>query len=185
MYRYKISLDVYGAEFTVGSVSLDAYAYWSKKGKDYFENHLVSDEESSIEEAHSLYPWFERDDLIHTYGVEFSGSNRITINEESTSTTVLESDLDQDWIKDASWVINDKPHLLEKDTVLMTCASWEKGTWECELIVTDAPFDQSKLEFFLYHIDGMYLVDNLQYDGEEITCTDVNSRGTGFDVWFD
>ena len=67
----------------------------------------------------------------------------------------------------------------------MTCASWEKGTWECELIVTDAPFDQSKLEFFLYHIDGMYLVDHLQYDGEEITCTDVNSRGTGFDVWFD
>lgn len=184
MYQYKISLDVYGAEITVGSIPLDAYVYWSKKDKDSLQNHLVSDGESNIDEALSLYPWFERDNLTHTYGVEFSGSNSITVTEESSSDTILECDLDQDWVKDSSWVINDKPHVLENDTVLLTCASWEKGTWEYELIETEEPFDQSKLEFYLYHIDGMFIVDHLKYEGEELTCIDGSTRGVGFKVWF-
>jgi hypothetical protein len=185
MYRYKISLDVYGAEVTVGSVSFDAYAYWITKDKDSLENHLVSDEESNIDEAFSLYPWFERDNLIHTYGVEFSGSNSITVTEELSSDTILECDLDHDWVKDASWVINDKSHVLEKDTVLLTCVSWEKGTWEYELIETEKPFDQSKLEFYLYHIDGMFIVDHLRYEGIELSCDEASTRGVGFSVWFD
>lgn len=184
MYQYKISLDVYGAEVTVGSVSSDAYAYWRSRCNGSLENHMVSDEEPDIQEIHSLYPWFERDDLIHTYGVEFSGSNRITVTEESSSDTILECDLDQDWVKDMSWVINDKPHVLGKDTALMTCTSWEKGTWEYELIETEEPFDQSKLEFFLYHIDEMFIVDHLKYEGEELTCIDGSTRGVGFKVWF-
>lgn len=185
MYQYRISLDVYGAEVTVGSVSSDAHAYWSSKNNNSLKSHLITDEEPDVQEKQRLYPWFERDDLFHTYGVEFCGSNRIAVTEESSSDTILECDLDQDWVKDASWVINDKPHVLEKDTALMTCASWEKGTWEYELIETKAPFDQSKLEFFLYNLDGAFIVDHLKYEGEELTCIEGNSRGTGFDVWFD
>ena len=47
MYQYRISLDVYGAEVTVGSVSSDAHAYWSSRCNSSLENHLVSDEEPS------------------------------------------------------------------------------------------------------------------------------------------
>ena len=66
----------------------------------------------------------------------------------------------------------------------MTCASWEKGTWEYELIETEEPFDQSKLEFYLYHIDGMFIVDHLKYEGVELRCNDGSTRGVGFKVWF-
>ena len=184
MYRYRISLDVYGAEVTVGSVSSDAYTYWSSKCNSSLENHLVSDEEPYVQEIHSLYPWFERDDLIHTYGVEFSGSNRITVTEEPTTKTILECDLDRDWVRDASWVINDKHHVLQNNNVLMTCASWEKGSWEYELIETEEPFDHSKLKFFLYHIDGVFIVDHLKYGGVELRCNDGSTRGVDFKVWF-
>ena len=177
-------MDVYGAEVTVGSVSSDAYTYWSSKCNSSLENHLVSDEEPYVQEIHSLYPWFERDDLIHTYGVEFSGSNRITVTEEPTTKTILECDLDRDWVRDASWVINDKHHVLQNNNVLMTCASWEKGSWEYELIETEEPFDHSKLEFFLYHIDGTFIVDHLKYEGVELRCNDGSTRGVDFKVWF-
>ena len=114
MYQYRISLDVYGAEVTVGSVSSDAHAYWSSKNNNSLKSHLITDEEPDVQEKQRLYPWFERDDLIHTYGVEFCGSNRIAVTEESSSDTILECDLDQDWVKDASWVINDKLNQLEQ-----------------------------------------------------------------------
>lgn len=185
MYQYRILMDVYGGEVTVGSVPSSTFDYWSKKDKTSFESHLVLDEGSDVQDKHNLFPWFERDDLIHTHGVELSESNRIKVIEDDTSTTTLECDLDQTWIKDCSWVINNEPHVLEKETVIMTCASWEKGTWEYGLIESEKPFDQSKLEFFLYHIDGMFIVDHLKYDDVEIRYNDSSTRGVGFDVWFD
>ena len=96
----------------------------------------------------------------------------------------IDAAVEQDSITNNAWVINDQPHNFSDNHVVVTCISWEKGSWEYELIETKEPFDQSKLEFFVYHIDGMFVVDHLKYDGEEITCMDGNSRGTGFDVWF-
>ena len=185
MYHYKVILDVYGGEFTVGSIPTPTYEYWTQRGLETLQAHLTLDDIPDVPTEHQLHPWFDRDDLIHTNGVEFKGINQIVVIDVSTDQEMFVSSLDQDCITDNAWVINDQPHDVSDDHVVMTCTSWEKGSWEYELIENKEPFDQSKLEFFVYHIDGTFVVDHLKYDGEEITCINGNSRGTGFDVWFD
>jgi hypothetical protein len=184
MYHYKVILDVYGGEFTVGSISTPTYEYWTQRGLETLQTHLTLDDIPDVPTEHQLHPWFDRDDLIHTNGVEFKGINQIAVIDASTYQEMFVSSLDQDFITDNAWVINDQPRVVSDNHVVMTCTSWEKGSWEYELIETKEPFDQSKLEFFVYHIDGTFVVDHLKYNGEEITCIDGNSRGTGFDVWF-
>jgi hypothetical protein len=184
MYHYKVVLDVYGGEFTVGSIPTPTYQYWTQRGLAALQAHLTLDDITDLPTEHQLYPWFDRDDLIHTHGVEFKGINQIAVIDVSTDEVVFMSSLDQYSITNSAWIINDEPHDVSDNNVVMTCTSWEKGSWEYELIVTKEPFDQTKLEFYLYHIDGTFVVDHLKYEGEEIICIDGNSRGTGFDVWF-
>ena len=187
MYHYKVTLDVYGGELTVGSIPTPTYEYWTQRGLETLQTHLTLDDIPDIPDIpteHQLHPWFDRDDLIHTHGVEFKGINQIAVIDASIDEEVFVSSLDQDSITNNAWVINDQPHDVSDNHIVMTCTSWEKGTWEYELIETEEPFDQSKLEFYLYHIDGMFIVDHLKYEGEELTCIDGSTRGVGFKVWF-
>ena len=184
MYQYKVILDVYGGEVTVGSIPTPTYDYWTQRGLETLQAHLTLDDIPDVPIEHQLYPWFERDDLVHTNGVDFKGINHIEVIDVSTDDLVFTSPLDKDCITDNAWIINDQPFTASDDHVVMTCASWEKGSWEYELIETKEPFDQSKLEFFLYNLDGTFIVDHLKYEGEELTCIDGSTRGVGFKVWF-
>lgn len=64
------------------------------------------------------------DDLIHTNGVEFKGINQIAVIDASTDQEMFMSSLDQDSITDNAWVINDKPHDVPDNHVVMTCTPW-------------------------------------------------------------
>ena len=44
MYQYKVRLDVYGGEATVGSVDVATRDYWIERGLDSLESHVTRDD---------------------------------------------------------------------------------------------------------------------------------------------
>ena len=185
MYQYKVILDVYGGEVTVGSIPTPTYDYWTQRGLETLRSHLTLDDIPDVPIEHQLYPWFEHDDLIHTNGVEFKGINQIQVVDLSTDEEEFVSFLDEDCITDNAWVINDTRPVIPPDHVILNCTSIEKGCWEYETIQTQEPFDISKLEFFLYHVNGIFIVDHLTYDGMRLDCVDGSTREIEFLVSFD
>ena len=185
MYQYKVILDVYGGEVTVGSIPTPTYDYWTQRGLETLRSHLTLDDIPDVPIEHQLYPWFEHDDLIHTNGVEFKGINQIQVVDLSTDEEEFVSFLDEYCITDNAWVINDTRPVIPTDHVILNCTSIEKGYWEYETIQTQEPFDISKLEFFLYHVNGIFIVDHLTYDGMTLDCVDGSTREIEFLVSFD
>ena len=108
--------------------------------------------------------------------------NRLTVSNVDTSEEVFECNLDEDWIKDNGWILNDQPDLDYATGVIHT-VSVEKGYWEYEVITTDKVFDQNKLEFFMYAIDGLYVIHYMKYEGVELGHIDGTTVGKEFQVW--
>ena len=185
MYQYKVRLDVYGGEATVGSVDVATRDYWIERGLDSLESHVTRDDVTDVPTEHNLYPSFEHDDLIHTNGVEFKGINQIQVVDLSTDEEEFVSFMDEDCITDNAWVINDTRPVIPSDHVIFNCTSIVKGFWEYETIQTQEPFDMSKLEFFLYHVNGIFIVDHLAYDGMRLDYVDSSTRKIEFLVSFD
>jgi hypothetical protein len=123
--------------------------------------------------------------LVHTCGVEFSSSNYVTVENADTDETIMETSLDADWVKDNAWIVNDEPETLPDDKGLIITASIEKRGWVYEDFSLDGPFDHKKLKFFLYAIDGLFVVDHMQYEDIEIDQLDGSTIGKDFQVWFD
>ncbi len=114
-----------------------------------------------------------------------SPHNRLTVSNVDTGEDVFECTLDDGWIKDSAWVINDDVPDLDDATGLMHTVSVEKGYWEYESFSTEKPFDPNKLEFFMYAIDGLYVIHYMKYEGIELGHIDGTTLGKEFQVWFD
>ena len=129
--------------------------------------------------------FYEQDNLIHTCGVEMSPYNRLTVSDVDTDEDVFGCNLDEVWIKDNAWVINDVEPTLCDDTGLIHTVSVEKGYWEYESFTTEQPFDHKKLEFFMHAIDGLYVIHYMKYEGIELGHLDGTTLGKEFQVLFD
>ena len=83
------------------------------------------------------------------------------------------------------FAVRDEPDNLPDDTGIIHTASIEKGGWVYEEFSLDEPFDHKKLKFYLYQIDGLFVVDHMQYEDIEIDQIDGSTIGKDFQVWFD
>ena len=183
--KYKITLDWMGGEYCVGSIPRETIDYWSERDENDLKDHLLVDSILDVPEKHKLYPFHEQDNLIHTCGVEMSPYNRFTISNIDTDDDVFECTLDEPWIKDNAWVINDGEPTLDDDTGLIHTVSVERGYWEYEHFSTEKPFDHKNLEFFMYAIDGLFVIHYMKYEGVELGHLDGTTLGKEFQVWFD
>jgi len=184
--QYKIQLDVYGGEFIVGSLPNKTINYWLTQEQESLDNHLVFDNQGKVPSKYNIYPWHDLGNLIHTTGVDImSANNRLSILDANTDEVIFESDLDKQWIHDNAWVINDKHFELPDDHGLIHIASIEKGSWEYETLTLDHSIDAKRLQFHLYNIDGIFVIDHMKYDDTEILACDCTTRGKEFRVWFD
>ena len=183
--RYKITLDKMGGEYCVTTIPRDTIKYWSQRNEDDLKEHLIADSIPDVPKKHCIYPFYEQESLIHTCGVELSPYNRLTVSDVDTGEEVFECTLDEDYIKDNGWVINEVEPTLDDDTGLIHTVSVEKGYWEYESFSTEKPFDPNKLEFFIYAIDGLYVIHYMKYEGIELGHIDGTTLGKEFQVWFD
>ena len=108
----------------------------------------------------------------------------VTVEDADTDETIFETTLDADWVKDNAFVINDEPDNLPDDTGIIHTASIEKGGWVYEEFSLDEPFDHKKLKFFMYYVDGLYVVSHMMYDDIAIEQEDGYTIGKDFQVWF-
>ena len=183
--KVRITLDRWGGEYCVGSIPKETIEYWSGKDIDDLKEHLLADTILGVPEQHNLYPFFERDNLVHTCGVELSKSNQLTVENVDTNETIFEYSLDADWVRTTAYVINDEPQTLPDNEGLIFTASIEKGGWVYEDFSLDESFDHKKLKFFLYEIDGLFVINHMQYEDIEIDQIDGSTIGKDFQVWFD
>jgi hypothetical protein len=124
--QYKIQLDVYSGEFVVGSLPNKTINYWLEQGQELLNNHLVFDNQDKVPNKYNIYPWHDLGNLIHTYGLNIMApSNRLSILDADTDEVIFESDLDKQWIRDNSWVINTAPFKLPDDHGAIHIASIE------------------------------------------------------------
>ena len=182
--KYRITLDKWGGEYCSGSIPRTTIDYWSSKDEDDLKEHLLADTITGVPQEHNLYPFFERDNLVHTCGVELLKSNMVIVENADTDETIFEATLDADWVKDNAFVINDEPDNLPDDTGIIHTASIEKGGWVYEEFSLDEPFDHKKLKFFMYYVDNLYVVSHMMYEDIEIDQIDVSTIGKDFQVWF-
>ena len=184
--KVRITLDRWGGEYCVGSIPKETIEYWSGKDEDDLKEHLLADTILGVPEQHNLYPFYERDNLVHTCGVQLSKSNMVTVEDADTDETIFEHTLDADWVTDTdnAWIINSAPETLPDDKGMIFTASIEKGGWVYEDFSLDEPFDYKKLKFFMYYVDGLYVVSHMMYDDIEIEQEDGYTIGKDFQVWF-
>jgi len=182
--KYKITLDKMGGEYCVSTIPKDTITYWAERDENELKEHLTADSIPDVPTKHNLHPFYEQDSLIHTCGVELSVYNRLTISNVDTGDDVFDCSLDEDWIKDNGWVINDGEPTLNDDVGVIHTVSVEKGYWEYEPFSTEEPFDHKKLEFFMYTIDGLYVIHYMKYEGIELGHIDGTTVGKDFNVWF-
>lgn len=63
MYKYRVTLERYGAEFALGTVPAATFKFWCNQGMDALRYHVVSDDVPGVPEEHYLYPWFEQNNV--------------------------------------------------------------------------------------------------------------------------
>jgi len=113
--RYKITLDKMGGEYCVSTIPRDTIKYWSQRNEDDLKEHLIADSIPDVPKKHCLYPFYEQDSLIHTCGVELSPYNRLTVSDVDTGEEVFECTLDEDYIKDNGWEVEENTVLSHVD----------------------------------------------------------------------
>jgi hypothetical protein len=113
--KYKIRLDRMGGEYCVGVIPRETIDYWSGKEENDLKDHLLVDSIPDVPKKHCLYPFYEQDSLIHTCGVELSPYNRLTVSDVDTGEEVFECTLDEDYIKDNGWEVEENTVLSHVD----------------------------------------------------------------------
>lgn len=186
-----VSLTGYGGEAVLGTMSREAYDYWSEQ--DVSEWATTWDEAPDVPESARFCEagaWYECDDVAHVSGVELSGSCRIIVINTETNDVIWDQGLDYDALVNqgvtltASGVydISTQP----AGACLFFGQSIEKGTFFEGTFMLTQPFDPGQLEIWYENVADWCIVGGISYAGEEIEGTDnydTTGKGMEFDVF--
>ena len=178
MKKYKITIQGWGAEVTIGSVNEEQKIILNNQNKELWEIAAYDLEEWG--------GWYEIDDQFHRWGA--SESFVIVIEDESgeviqeiDSEELYQFDTDEFQLLDINYVEVDET----KD--LLMCASHEKGMF-FEGEFEDLKFDITKLKI---KIDGEIgigqhffgdMISSIYYDGQRIDNSGGSTESKSFDV---
>lgn len=173
----------YGGEIVMGRVSREAYEFWRGEGSedrdlseyvwgwDWDEEHP---DDPVPEHAQFCEPgsWHDCDDLAHESGAEFGSLSYITVTDDLTGETLLETSLDENTL-DGLGISYDYNDSIERDDVgpgnaCFVGQSIEKGLFFEGKIMIRSPFDASKLSIDVGSYDGWCLMQGVNYDGESV-----------------
>jgi hypothetical protein len=172
---YNIYIGGYGGESYAGTVDPAVYEYFKENKIDIEEyandwNNLFSDVPSELQPFGSGSP-YDCDNLFHASGAELSSLNEIVINDEAGNQhwacAAGIDDLEHEGV-----VVNETGGCnfddLSEDTVVHWGGQGEKGTFFDGEIYLKQPFDPKKLTVNYENCDGWWLINSVEYDGEEI-----------------
>ena len=189
---YKIHLWGYGGEYVMGTVDRKIYDYFRARRLDLSDFAWNSDyaEENNIPEDMWPFPpgsWYGCDDMGHCYGVD-RGAGTLQILDENDK-VVYERSLEDisgceedepEWGGGEEVYIGSKP----AGTVVFLGVSNEKGTFfEGEIELTQ-PFDITQLTLSYDEVDGNDIINQVEYDGNDIDNWGSNTDGKSSDLAF-
>jgi hypothetical protein len=180
MKKYTVSIQGYGSEITIGSVTPEQKTLLLNEDKD-----LVEIVQEDLDEYGAYY---EIDDQYHRWGA--TDHYTITIEDEEGNTVfeLKDEDMHSHDTDDFELVEFVYPEINEDLDLLITVAA-EKGSFFLGNIETESDFDLSKLKI---KIDsdieaGEYsfgnIVSGIFYDGEEVDNYGGDTDGKSFDAY--
>jgi hypothetical protein len=168
--------------------------YWLEKGEEAFQEYMRAyhdevHENGSVPEKYQLPEWWEVDDLDHMNTVEFVESNFLHVEDVKTGETVAEIELTEDKlgnVRDSASKAHDEGLTYPNgDKYIVYGQSYEKGTFDFEILATDEPFDISKVKFNVAVWSTLIIVDTVEYDGELLNGEGSDTIGKSYSIWID
>ena len=180
MSKYKISIEGYGAEITIGSVTEEEKAILNNDEKDLVE--IVN------EDLEEICGWSEIDDQFHGWGA--TDVFTITVEDEEGK-VIYEIDNDDMYKHDTDEfeLFDFECPEIDEEQELLMCVSSEKGTFFLGDIEVDGEFDITKLRITIasdIEVGENYfgeIITGVYYDGEEIDSYGGDTIGKSFDVY--
>lgn len=174
--KVNLLLQGYGGESYAGKVDRKIYNYFKENKYDIEEYAGDWDGDWSDRIPAELQPFspgnpYDCDDLWHASGAELSDLNEITITDENGNDI---------WTHVAGWnALEDSGVVvaemggcelddLDENTVVFNGAQGEKGCFFDAEFILKAPFDPKKLRIGYENCDGWYIINYVEYDGEEL-----------------
>jgi hypothetical protein len=172
---YSIYIGGYGGESYAGKVSKNIYDFFKEKKIDLDEyatdwGDMFADVPPDMQPFSPGSP-YDCDNLFHASGAELSNLNEIQVNDENG---------DEHWVcaaglnelEDAGVTVNELGGCdfedLPSDTVVYWGGQGEKGTFFDGEVFLKEPFDPKKLTIGYENCDGWWIINCVEYDGEEI-----------------
>ena len=205
-YKYDVHISRYGGEHTIGTIPLKVAKWWlANKTADEFEEYILShDWEEDKDEFNKSIPeefqineyWHDLDDIEHMNGAEYASSNYAYVHEDKGMSTQselvgefpiedvpIETTFDPvDFATDEDgMMLNDTKH----DEVIVYGQSFEKGGWDYEQIVTDKPFDISKLSVGITIWDNLKIITSIYYEDKCYGNIGGDTMGKSMAFWID
>lgn len=176
---YQIYIGGYGGEAYAGRVSRETYEYF-KENKIDIEEYALDWDDKFSDVPRELMPFssgspYDCDSLFHSSGAELSNSNEITVSDEDGNTHwacalgIDELELEGVAVDEFGGAVLDEE--IGDNEVAFWGGNGEKGTFFDGEILLRAPFDPKKLKIGYENCDGWYIINLIEYDGEEIDGT--------------
>ena len=172
---YTLYIGGYGGEAYAGRVDRAVYDYFKEKKID-IEEYAVDWDDNFSDVPRELQPFspgspYDCDNLFHASGAELSSLNEIQVTDENGKDHwTCAAGLNE--LEDAGVTVNQFDGFDFEDLADNEVAFWggqgEKGGFFEGSIELTQPFDPKKLTINYENCDGWWLINCVEYDGEEI-----------------
>lgn len=167
----------YGGESYAGKIDRATYDFFKKNKYDLEEYATDWDGEWNDKVPQELQPFspgspYDCDGLWHASGAELSNLNSLVIENNETGDTIWEIAPGLNELEDAGVNVEEFGGTdlddLDEGTVVYWGGQGEKGCFFEGEFTLRAPFDPKLLKVGYENCDGWYIINFIEYDGEEI-----------------
>lgn len=175
--RVRLLIQGYGGEAYASRVDRKIYDYFASQKIDMEEyagdwDGIFNDHVPQDMRPFSPGSPYDCDGLFHASGAELSDLNSITVEEMDSNKMLWDYNLGYSNLEDAGVTVNqcggEDLDDLDEDEVVFWGGQGEKGCFFDAEFVLKAPFDPKKLTVGYENCDGWYIVNFVEYDGEEL-----------------
>ena len=193
-YKYHVLGTPYGGEHTIGTIPKKVAEYWLKQGADAFNDYMFAWDDEKVElnkniprEFQIEQDWYEIDDIEHICSVEFHDSSVLIVEDAKTGETVAEIEMTDNKlgvVGDAlTKAIENDENIYNGEKVIVYGQSFEEGSFTFENLVTDEPFDASKVKLDVTLWDNLKLVHAVCYGNQTLCIENGDTIRKSMAVW--
>ncbi len=177
--KLTVIIDGYGGEHTIGKLTDEQAAFWKEKDLEELVEHIESfDDQPEISDEHYIGPWYENNNIDHTYGANYDIEVVIMFGEDEYIFKTKDYSLSD--LKKSETVVVDESKI--KTGNYLVCFSEERGNFVTaeQDIDHDDKFDINNFEFITKKIRSEVFFTGVRYKGAEMNRDDMGTINKGF-----